>query len=49
MSNILILVVAGIYLLTSLDLFWRGQGGMSLTFFAYSVSNIGLWLATRGF
>lgn len=48
MSSILILIVAVLYLVTAVDLGLKGQYGMSLAFLAYSISNIGLFLATRG-
>jgi len=48
MSSFLILLVAGIYFITAGDLLFRGQYGLALTFGAYAVSNIGLYIVARG-
>lgn len=48
MANWLILFVAVIYVLTSLDLLIKSDYAMSLVFFAYAISNIGLYLVSRG-
>lgn len=48
MSNWLILTVGAIYLAICVDLFRQGQQGMALTFFAYALGNLGMYLATRG-
>ncbi len=48
MSQVLILIVAVIYLFTGADFIRTGQMGLGLTFLAYSVSNIGLYIAARG-
>ncbi len=45
MSGILILVVAFLYLMTSIDLLVKGQTALAVTFAAYSISNIGLYCA----
>lgn len=46
MSPWLLAIVAIIYCFVSYDLFQSNQIGLSLAFAAYSVSNVGLILAT---
>jgi hypothetical protein len=48
MSQTIIILVAGLYLLTGIDLVVRGQIGLGVAFLAYSVSNVGLFMAARG-
>lgn len=47
MSSWLILVVALIYLVTSIDLAYNKQWTLALVFFSYSVSNIGLYFISK--
>lgn len=48
MSNSIILFVAILYAYTGVELSVKGQYGLGLTFLAYSISNIGLFLAAKG-
>lgn len=49
MANWAISICALLYLLTAGELFRKGQYGLSLTFFAYSIGNLGLlWAARSG-
>lgn len=47
MSGPLILIVGAIYAWIAVDLVASGKSGLALAFAGYSVSNIGLWLASR--
>lgn len=47
MSGPLILLVMVIYAIVSVDQFLRGNVGMGIAWAGYSVSNIGLYLASR--
>ena len=47
MTGPLILIVGAIYAAVSINLLRDGQGGLSLAFAAYAVSNVGLWIASR--
>ena len=47
MSGPLLLFVGAIYAYVSLDFLREGQGGFALAFAAYSISNVGLWIASR--
>ncbi len=47
MATWAILAAAGLYLLTAVDLYLKGKLGLSLTFFAYFVGNLGLAWAAR--
>jgi len=48
MNNILILVVMVIYFIVGAGAIKNGQYGTALTFIAYGVSNIGLYLLASG-
>lgn len=49
MSTWAIAVCACLYLLTAIDLYSNGRFGLSLTFFAYALGNVGLlWAARSG-
>lgn len=48
MSQILILFVAIIYVVIGLDLCLEKQYGLGISFVAYALANVGLWLASRG-
>lgn len=45
MSNILLGITGLIYVGVSLDYFFKGNVGMALSFFAYSLANVGFILA----
>lgn len=47
MSGWLILTVMVLYFLTAVDFLLKADYPMALVFFAYAVSNIGLYLAAR--
>jgi len=47
MSTILIILVGVVYLWIALDFFLKHNYPMSLTFFAYSLANLGLYLETK--
>lgn len=47
MAGYLILFVGALYLWTALDLFGKGQDGLSLAFAAYALSNVGLYFAQK--
>jgi hypothetical protein len=47
MSPSLILFVGAIYLYIAGDLFYAGKIGLSITFLAYALGNVGLWIAAR--
>jgi hypothetical protein len=44
-SGYLIMITGTIYTLVSIDQFMRANIPMSLTYFAYALSNVGLWMA----
>jgi hypothetical protein len=46
MAPWLMLVVGAIYLFVAIDLLDKGNYGLALAFGAYSLSNVGLWMAT---
>jgi hypothetical protein len=47
MSEWLIAACGFAYLLTAADLALRGQYGLALTFAAYALANVGLWLSMK--
>lgn len=47
MSGGLIIFVGLIYLIVAVDLYFKGQSGMSLAFLGYALANVGLWKATQ--
>ncbi len=50
MSNLLILIIGGVYFLIGLDLaFSQAKPALGLTFVAYAIANIGLYLAAKGY
>ncbi len=48
MSNLMIAIVAIIYIATALSNYLEGHSGMSLVFLAYALGNVGLIMANRG-
>ncbi len=49
MANWLIIFVAIVYLYVSGDLVYHGKYGMGLAFLAYSIANVGFYLANKGY
>lgn len=47
MSAWLIALVGGIYLLTAADLYWHDKPALAFTYFAYALSNVGLFYLAR--
>ena len=47
MSPWLILVVGAIYLYIAFDMICAAKTGLSITFLAYALGNLGLWIAAR--
>lgn len=47
MSGWLILTIGAVYLIVAADLASQGKLPMALTFAAYAVSNVGLYLAAK--
>jgi hypothetical protein len=45
MSNVLLGITGLIYIGVALDYFFKGNMGMALSFFAYSLANVGFILA----
>lgn len=45
MSNILLAITGLIYVGVAIDFFLKGNMGMALSFFAYSLANVGFILA----
>jgi hypothetical protein len=47
MASWLILFVGAIYCYISIDMICAGKAGLSITFLAYALGNVGLWIAAR--
>lgn len=47
MSGWLISLTGAIYAYVSVEQYWRGNPGMAITYFGYSLSTIGLYLLAR--
>ena len=47
MSHILIAITGGIYLFVACDQLAKGNNAMAITWFAYALANVGLWLAAK--
>jgi len=47
MSSWLIAAIGCAYMAVAVDLWWRGQPALALTFFAYALGNVGLWFTAR--
>ena len=47
MSAWLIAIIGIVYLIVSIDLFIKGQLGLSIAFLGYALGNVGLYLAAR--
>lgn len=47
MSPWLIAAVGVVYFYIGCDLWWKGDIGLSIAFFGYSFSNVGLYLAAQ--
>jgi hypothetical protein len=43
----LILIIGGIYVLITIDLVQQKKFGLALTFAAYALSNVGLWMVSK--
>lgn len=48
MSGPLILLVGAIYIGIGIDLLRKGEIGLAITFLAYAVANVGMFIAARG-
>ena len=48
MTPLYLVIVMAFYLLTALDLYMSDKVGLSLTFVAYALGNVGLIMAARG-
>ncbi len=44
-SGWLIVITGAIYTIVSVDQFWRHNVPMGITYAAYALSNVGLWMA----
>ncbi len=44
-SGWLIVITGAIYTIVSVDQFWRHNTPMGITYAAYALSNVGLWMA----
>lgn len=47
MSSWLIAVIGVVYLVVAVDLFHKGQLGLSIAFLGYALGNVGLFLEAR--
>lgn len=47
MSNYLIILVGLIYVYIGITFFLKNQYGMGITFLAYALANIGLWIEAQ--
>jgi len=47
MSSWLIAVIGVVYLFVAVDLYIKGQVGLSIAFLGYSLGNIGLFMEAR--
>ena len=47
MSSYLIAIIGFVYLAVAVDLFLKGQIGLSISFVGYSLGNLGLWMVTK--
>lgn len=47
MSSWLIATIGVVYLVVAVDLFFKGQLGLSIAFIGYSLGNVGLYLAAK--
>lgn len=47
MAQALVLTVMLLYFIAGLDFIRQGQFGMAITFIAYAVANVGLWMASN--
>jgi hypothetical protein len=45
MSGYLIMITGTIYSVVSVDQFFKGNIPMGIAYFAYALSNVGLWMA----
>jgi len=46
MSRPLIILVGLIYAWIAADFFWRGQIGLGITYGAYALGNVGMWMVS---
>jgi hypothetical protein len=46
-SSYLIAIIGFVYLAVAIDLFLKGQTGLSISFVGYALGNLGLWMVTR--
>ena len=47
MSGWLIAVIGVVYLVVAIDLYIKGQVGLSIAFLGYSLGNVGLFMEAR--
>jgi hypothetical protein len=47
MSSWLIAVIGVVYLVVAVDLYIKGQVGLSIAFLGYSLGNVGLFMEAR--
>lgn len=47
MSHILIAITGCIYLFVACDQLAKGNNAMAITWFAYALANVGLWMAAK--
>lgn len=48
MTNIILIIVTGLYLIESIVLAKDSQYGLALSFLAYAIANLGLLIASKG-
>lgn len=47
MASWLIAIIGVVYLVVAIDLFMKGQVGLSIAFVGYSLGNVGLYIAAK--
>lgn len=47
MAAWLIALIGVVYLVVAVDLFFKGQTGLSIAFVGYSLGNVGLYIAAK--
>lgn len=47
MSSWLIALIGLVYFFIGCDLLWKGSTGLAVSFFGYSLGNVGLYIVTK--
>jgi hypothetical protein len=47
MSAWLIATIGVVYFIIAMDLFWKGQVGLGISFLGYSLGNVGLYMVAK--